>query len=268
MNQINALQRLQQLGVPVIDSRDASAVLDVTASNATTILRRLARSGLITHLSRGRWLLDSDLERFALPEAISTPAPAYVSLQSALFHHGLIEQIPAVIYAVTIIRTHRVTTPFGTISYHRMPPELFDGFELSPQSSSKIATAEKALFDLLYLGPGRSRLFSGLPELSLPRRFRWQTLRDYAARVSSPARRAYILRRIAELTEARSTQASAGRIYEVERSSGSRATTFEETQETPALQKLLAIGNQDIAAGKIKPVAEVVTRLRAKRTGE
>ena len=44
--------------------------------------------------------------------------------------------------------------------------------------------------------------------------------------------------------------------------------SFEETQETLALLKLLAIGNQDIAAGKIKPVAEVVTRLRAKRTGE
>ena len=44
--------------------------------------------------------------------------------------------------------------------------------------------------------------------------------------------------------------------------------SFEETQETLALLKLLAIGNQDIAAGKIKPVAEVVARLRAKRTGD
>jgi len=44
--------------------------------------------------------------------------------------------------------------------------------------------------------------------------------------------------------------------------------SFEETQETLSLLKLLAIGNQDIAAGKIKPVAEVVARLRAKRTGD
>jgi prevent-host-death family protein len=44
--------------------------------------------------------------------------------------------------------------------------------------------------------------------------------------------------------------------------------SFEETQETLALLKLLAIGNQDIAAGKIKPVAEVVARLRANRTGD
>jgi predicted transcriptional regulator of viral defense system len=53
-----------------------------------------------------------------LPELISAPWPAYVSLQSALHHHGVIEQIPSVIYAVT---------------------------------------PEKALFDLLHLAPGRSR---------------------------------------------------------------------------------------------------------------
>jgi prevent-host-death family protein len=41
--------------------------------------------------------------------------------------------------------------------------------------------------------------------------------------------------------------------------------SFEETQETLALLKILALGNQDVAAGKVKPVAEVLTRLRAKR---
>tara|TARA_B110001454_G_scaffold79730_1_gene77061 strand:+ start:275 stop:550 length:276 start_codon:yes stop_codon:yes gene_type:complete len=40
--------------------------------------------------------------------------------------------------------------------------------------------------------------------------------------------------------------------------------SFDETQETLALLKILALGNQDVAAGKVKPVAEVVARLRAK----
>jgi prevent-host-death family protein len=40
--------------------------------------------------------------------------------------------------------------------------------------------------------------------------------------------------------------------------------SFEETQETLALLKILALGTQEIAAGKVKPVADVVTRLRAK----
>ena len=42
--------------------------------------------------------------------------------------------------------------------------------------------------------------------------------------------------------------------------------SFEETQETLALLKLLALGNQDVEAGRVKPLADVVARLRAKRT--
>ena len=41
--------------------------------------------------------------------------------------------------------------------------------------------------------------------------------------------------------------------------------SFEETQETLALLKILAVGNQDLEAGRVKSVADVVARLRAKR---
>jgi predicted transcriptional regulator of viral defense system len=118
------------------------------------------------------------------------------SLQSALFHHGLIEQIPSILYAVAPSRPRQLRTPMGTISFHRMPPELFTGFELSSGSDAKIATREKALFDMLYLAPGRSRLFSKLPELSIPRGFKWQRLKEYTERVKSSGRRAYIADRI------------------------------------------------------------------------
>lgn len=41
--------------------------------------------------------------------------------------------------------------------------------------------------------------------------------------------------------------------------------SFEETQETLALLKILALGQQDVEAGLVKPVADVVARLRARR---
>ncbi len=41
--------------------------------------------------------------------------------------------------------------------------------------------------------------------------------------------------------------------------------SFEETQETMALLKILALGNQEVASGKLKPLEDVVARLRAKR---
>jgi hypothetical protein len=38
-------------------------------------------------------------------------------------------------------------------------------------------------------------------------------------------------------------------------------------QETSALLEILSLGTKDVAAGRVKPVAEVVARLRAKRPG-
>ncbi|MCK9487828.1 MAG: type II toxin-antitoxin system Phd/YefM family antitoxin [Xanthomonadales bacterium] len=40
--------------------------------------------------------------------------------------------------------------------------------------------------------------------------------------------------------------------------------SYEEAQETLALLKILALGNQDLEAGRIKPVADVVASLRAR----
>jgi predicted transcriptional regulator of viral defense system len=201
MNQIEALQRLQGLGAPVFETRDAAALLAVTPANANVILRRLATQGMLVHLTRGRWLLGKEIARFALPELLVAPYPAYVSLQSALFHHGVIEQVPAVVYAVTLARPRRLPTPFGTVSYHRLPPELFNGFELDP-NGAKIATAEKALFDVLYLAPARSRLFARLPELEFPREFRWSQVREFAKLVKFDSRRTFIDRRIQEIQRA------------------------------------------------------------------
>jgi prevent-host-death family protein len=39
--------------------------------------------------------------------------------------------------------------------------------------------------------------------------------------------------------------------------------SYEETQETLALLKLLALGSQEVAAGRTRPLAEVAKRLRS-----
>jgi predicted transcriptional regulator of viral defense system len=201
MNQIEALRRIKNLGVSAFETRDVAALLAVSTANASMILRRLSAHEMIVHLSRGRWLSSEKISRLALPELISAPSPAYVSMQSALFFRGLIEQVPTVIYAATLGRPRRIQTPLGVISYHRIPPELFAGFNLETDDA-KVATPEKALFDVLYLAPARSRLFARLPELEFPREFRWSQLRDFAKVVKSPTRRTFIERRIDEIFRA------------------------------------------------------------------
>ena len=42
--------------------------------------------------------------------------------------------------------------------------------------------------------------------------------------------------------------------------------SYEQMQETLALLKILALGDRQIAAGEVQPVAEVIARLRERQT--
>jgi prevent-host-death family protein len=44
--------------------------------------------------------------------------------------------------------------------------------------------------------------------------------------------------------------------------------TYEQTQETLALLKILALGNQQLSQGRVKPLADVAKRLRARAATE
>lgn len=184
MNGPEALATLRKLGVPALDTADAAAALGLSTAAASQTLTRLAHAGLIRSVRHGTWWLEDTLDPLRLPEYLTAPLPSYVSLQTALHRHGLIEQIPEVTYAVSLARTARVKTTVGTFSIHRVAPEVFGGYE-ETERSAKLATAEKALFDFAYLSGGRSRLFTNLPEVELPRRFRRKELSRWLAKIPS-----------------------------------------------------------------------------------
>jgi predicted transcriptional regulator of viral defense system len=197
MNQMEALQKIQALGVATFETRDAAALLRITTANASGILRRLAGRGHLRKLAHGQWAV-GDMSRSLLAEQVARPYPAYVSLQTALFRHGVIEQVPAITYAVTLGRPRKVATPAGTVSLHRVPPELFGGFAVAADGS-KQASVEKALFDVVYLSPTRSRLFVRLPELELPRSFRWAETARWTRRIAGKSRQAFVAKKLTEL---------------------------------------------------------------------
>ena len=184
MNGPEALATLRKLGVPALDTADAAAALGLSTAAASQTLTRLAHAGLIRSVRHGTWWLEDTLDPLRLPEYLTAPLPSYVSLQTALHRHGLIEQIPEVTYAVSLARTARVKTTVGTFSIHRVAPEVFGGYE-ETERGAKLATAEKALFDFAYLSSGRSRLFTSLPEVELPRGFRRKELSRWLAKIPS-----------------------------------------------------------------------------------
>ena len=134
-----------------------------------------------------------------MPEFLTAPFPAYVSLQSALYLHGMISQVPSVTYAVTLARTRRFVTPLGTVSLHHVNPAFFFGYEDAGRTGGRLATPEKALVDFLYLSPVRSGLFRSLPELEWPRTFRATVARSIVRRIEPSSRRRRVARRLEEL---------------------------------------------------------------------
>ena len=201
MTLVAALSVLASMLSPVFETSDAAARLGLTNAHASTILARLAAAHHIVRLRRGVWAFADRVDPLALPEHLTSPLPSYVSLQSALYLHGLISQVPAITYAVSLARTRRFATPLGTVSIHHVTPSFFFGFDEAGRGG-RLATAEKALVDLLYLRPARSKLFRALPELELPRRFRLSAARDVVGRIASPRRRTAVARALDELAGA------------------------------------------------------------------
>jgi predicted transcriptional regulator of viral defense system len=195
MNAAEALSRVRALGMPVIDTADAAAALAQSTSATTKTLSRLAHAGLITSVRTGTWWVEGSVDPYLLPEYLTAPLDSYLSLQTALHLRGLIEQVPSVYYAVSLARTQRVVTRTGTFSIHHLAPEVFGGYE-ETKTGVKLATAEKALFDFAYLSAGRSRIFTALPELELPRGFRRKELARWLAMIGSERSRTITQRKL------------------------------------------------------------------------
>jgi predicted transcriptional regulator of viral defense system len=202
MNLVEAVTTLAKTDAPVFTTADAAVRLGIANGHASVILARLAASGQLIRLRRAVWARPGSVDALALPEFLTAPFPAYVSLQSALYLHGMISQVPAVTYAVSLARTRRFTTPLGTVSIHHVQPSFFFGFE-DVGHGGRLATPEKALVDFLYLAPARSQLFRALPELEWPKQFSARRARAMVGRVEPKRRRRVVSRTLNALLERR-----------------------------------------------------------------
>jgi len=202
MRATDALGRLRSLRVPVVTTADAAAALGLSVEAASQALRRLGSAGLVTPVRKGLWALRESPDPLALADYVTMPHPSYVSLQTALYLHGMIDQIPAVTYLVSLGRSARVRTRVGTYSVHHVVPEFFGGAVLDPRTGVRLASPEKALVDFLYLSTSRSRLFARLPELELPKSFSPDVAREWAARIPSPRMRTVVGRELDRLLPA------------------------------------------------------------------
>lgn len=194
MRTSDAYAALRTLGRPVVETREGAACLKTSPKNASRILHVLEESGLVLRIRHGLWALDPELDAFVVAPYLTAPFPAYVSLWSALARHDMIEQIPRSISVASLDRARRVDTPIGVFSIHHLAPELFTGFDGSPDTGY-LATPEKALFDTVYIrAPRGGRVY--FPELSLPSGFDTGKIEAWTEAISQPRLRTIVSREL------------------------------------------------------------------------
>ncbi|HKC11265.1 MAG TPA: type IV toxin-antitoxin system AbiEi family antitoxin domain-containing protein [Vicinamibacteria bacterium] len=206
MKAASALAHLRGLGKRVVSTNDAALALGLEPAATTQTLKRLAAEGLLKKIRHGLWAVDLGVDVLALPEYLTAPFPAYVSFQSALSLHGMVSQVPEVIYVASLAQTRSVKTTLGAFSIHRLAPTFFGGYDTLPESGVHLATPEKSLLDTLYLGPARSRMFAHLPEVEIPRGFDKSKAHEWVSRIPIGPRRASVEQRLERLLRVRRRQ--------------------------------------------------------------
>jgi len=196
MTLIEAHRKLISFGQPFLHSTDVAAFLGISRGLASKIMTRLSKAGFTIPLTRGRWAMNREVDIFMIPEFLTAPSPSYISLQSALFFHGMISQIPETVYAVSTSRARLYKTAIGVFSIHHVDSDFLYGFETTVPGQMKIATPEKALVDFFYLSPAKSKLFHALPEIELPKNFRVKQALEMVSGIKSKSRRTIVTEKI------------------------------------------------------------------------
>ncbi|MBM4432365.1 MAG: hypothetical protein FJ026_18755 [Chloroflexi bacterium] len=118
------------------------------------------RSGRLYQLRRGLYALAPPFQKvkphpFLVANRLLRGS--YVSQQSALAYHGLIPEVVPVTTSVTTRRPRRWDTPLGAYEFRHVKRELLFGYRLTDLGGGQqalVASAEKALLDLIHLQPG------------------------------------------------------------------------------------------------------------------
>lgn len=179
---------------PVVTNAEAAVLMGCSPRTAGKRLRSLEKSGLITKVRQGLWLLDPELPPFALAPYLTAPQPACISMISALAFHDMIEQIPRHVTVVSPDRSRTIKTTIGQYRIHQIDPRLFGGFT-GDASSGYVAGPEKAIFDSVYIraAAGSTAWF---PELTLPAGFDPEILEHWTARIGSRRLRSIVETRL------------------------------------------------------------------------
>lgn len=117
----------------------------------------LLRKSVVIRVKKGLYVLGNDYRSRPFSRELLANlvyGPSYVSLDSALQHHGLIPEHVEAVTSVTTGRSRTFDTPVGRFTYRQVPLAAFhigmNRVEETPGKAFLIANAEKALADKIF----------------------------------------------------------------------------------------------------------------------
>jgi len=121
-------------------------------SSVLVSISRWQKQGLLERVTRGAYLV-RDVEVDAPVAACSLVPDGYISLESAMSYHGMLLDR---VYRVDLVCARRVKgfrIRNTEIVVSTIPPRIYWGWEIkeSVHGPVRVATAEKALFDRIYM---------------------------------------------------------------------------------------------------------------------
>ena len=129
---------------------DLFKIFNFSSNTAKALLGRLKKKGIISSLTKGKYLFllaKKPPEDFEIASFIY--GPSYISLESALSFYGIIDQFPYQITSVTLRKARNFEVNGKNFVYTHIKKSFFQDYK--KENNYLIATPEKAVFDLLYL---------------------------------------------------------------------------------------------------------------------
>lgn len=146
------------------------------------------KKGLLKSAKRGFFVLPSS--RIDLHILANELNYSYISLEYALSYHQMIPDIAQTITSISKDRNEKIHNEFGSFIYQKISKDLFVGYALLKSEKEnrnfRIASPEKALFDLVYLRQDlRSKNDFDSLRLTLPKDFKLAEIKKFVSLVKA-----------------------------------------------------------------------------------
>jgi predicted transcriptional regulator of viral defense system len=149
MTTYNKLDKIYSTDKKFFTTKDLKDLLEI--ENRRTFeetIKRLEEEKILTKIERGKYLkTKSNYQKFEIAQFIYNPS--YISFETALSYHGLIDQLPFEIACATPKKGVEKKFEDQIYSYLHIQKELYIGF--TKEDEYLIALPEKAIFDQIYL---------------------------------------------------------------------------------------------------------------------